>query len=62
MFDGHNGSKVANFAAQRMPAELLFEQLHEKRTDDEIKEVLHQVIVLLLFFIIRFLTLNNLFK
>ncbi|XP_041363495.1 TGF-beta-activated kinase 1 and MAP3K7-binding protein 1-like isoform X2 [Gigantopelta aegis] len=42
VFDGHNGSKVANFAAQRMPAELLFEQLHEKKTDDEIKEVLHQ--------------------
>jgi TAK1-binding protein 1 len=43
VFDGHNGSRVADFAAQRMPAELLLGQLQNKRTDEEIKEVLRQV-------------------
>lgn len=43
VFDGHDGSKAANFAAQKMPAELLLDQLVGKASDDEIKEVLHQV-------------------
>ncbi|KAK6171338.1 hypothetical protein SNE40_019549 [Patella caerulea] len=42
VFDGHNGNKVSNFAAQRMPAELLLGQLQDKETDHEIKEVLKQ--------------------
>ncbi|KAK7507282.1 hypothetical protein BaRGS_00001217 [Batillaria attramentaria] len=33
VFDGHNGSRVADFAAQRMPAELLLGQLQNKTTD-----------------------------
>jgi len=43
VFDGHNGSRVADFAAQRMPAELLLGQLQNKTTDAEIHEVLRQV-------------------
>lgn len=43
MFDGHDGSRAANFAAQRMPAELLLGQLLEKTTDEDIKDVLNQV-------------------
>ncbi|XP_067671924.1 TGF-beta-activated kinase 1 and MAP3K7-binding protein 1-like [Haliotis asinina] len=42
MFDGHSGSKAANFAAQRMPAELLFGQLNNKITDEAILGVLRQ--------------------
>ena len=43
VFDGHDGSRASNFAAQRMPAELLLGQLAGKTTDEEIKEVLYQV-------------------
>lgn len=43
VFDGHNGSRVADFAAQRMPAELLLGQLQNKTTDAEVLEVLRQV-------------------
>jgi serine/threonine protein phosphatase PrpC len=43
VFDGHDGSKASNFAAQRMPAELLLGQLAGKNTDDEIHENLRQV-------------------
>ena len=50
IFDGHSGSKVAAFAAQRMPEEILLGQLHGKVTDDEIKDVLKQVTSLLYFF------------
>ncbi|CAG2231349.1 MAP3K7IP1 [Mytilus edulis] len=42
VFDGHDGSRVANFAAQRMPAELLLGQLNNNNTDEEIKEILYQ--------------------
>ena len=40
VFDGHDGSKPANFAAQRMPAELLLGQISSKATDEDIKEIL----------------------
>jgi len=43
IFDGHSGGKVASFAAQRMPEEILLGQLHGKVTDEEIKDVLKQV-------------------
>jgi len=43
IFDGHSGSKVAAFAAQRMPEEILLGQLHGK-------DVLKQVTSLLYFF------------
>ena len=43
IFDGHSGSKVAAFAAQRLPEEILLGQLHGRVTDDEIKDVLKQV-------------------
>lgn len=45
VFDGHDGSKAAHFAAQRMPAELLLGQLADKTTDEEIKEVLYQAFI-----------------
>ncbi|XP_060560245.1 TGF-beta-activated kinase 1 and MAP3K7-binding protein 1-like [Ruditapes philippinarum] len=45
VFDGHDGSRASNFAAQRMPAELLLGQLSGKTTDEEIKEVLYQAFV-----------------
>jgi len=41
VFDGHDGSHVAHFAAQRMPAELLLGQLRDKANSDEIKKILH---------------------
>ena len=43
VFDGHEGSRVANFAAQRMPAELLLGQMKVDADDEEIKEILNQV-------------------
>lgn len=45
VFDGHNGTSVAGFAAQRLPAELLLDQLKRDFTDEEVKEVLKQVII-----------------
>lgn len=42
VFDGHEGTKAADFCFQRMAAEILFSQLIEKKTDEEIKEVLRQ--------------------
>ncbi|XP_069124161.1 LOW QUALITY PROTEIN: TGF-beta-activated kinase 1 and MAP3K7-binding protein 1-like [Argopecten irradians] len=45
VFDGHDGSKAANFTSQRMPAELLLGQLGETTSDDEIKEVLNQAFI-----------------
>ncbi|XP_071539217.1 TGF-beta-activated kinase 1 and MAP3K7-binding protein 1-like isoform X2 [Panulirus ornatus] len=35
VFDGHDGAKAAYFASQRMPAELSFEQLTGKTTEEE---------------------------
>ena len=43
VFDGHDGARASNFAAQRMPAELLLGQLAGKSSDEEVKEVLYQV-------------------
>ncbi|CAG5135814.1 unnamed protein product, partial [Candidula unifasciata] len=45
VFDGHNGSRVADFAAQRMPAELLFGQLQSNYSDEEVKEALRQAFI-----------------
>lgn len=43
VFDGHEGSKAADFAMQRMAAEILLGQLIDKKSDEEIKEVLKYV-------------------
>lgn len=40
VFDGSDGSCVSDFAAQRMPAEILLGQLTEKSSPAEVKEVL----------------------
>lgn len=45
VFDGHDSSRASNFAAQRMPAELLLNQLNNKTTDEEVKEVLYQAFI-----------------
>lgn len=42
VFSGHYGSKVAEFALQKMAADILLGQLNGKTTDEEIKEVLRQ--------------------
>lgn len=42
IFSGHNGSTVADYALQRMSAEIVLGQLYEKSSDEEIKEVLRQ--------------------
>ena len=43
VFDGHDGSRVSDFAAQRMPAELLLGQLVSCQSDIDVKDVLRQV-------------------
>jgi TAK1-binding protein 1 len=43
VFDGHDGSRVSNFATQRMPAELLLGQLSNKMSNAEIEDTLRQV-------------------
>lgn len=40
VIDGHHGSKVSNFAAQKLPAELLLGQLRDDFTDDDVKQQL----------------------
>ncbi|KAF7382415.1 TGF-beta-activated kinase 1 and MAP3K7-binding protein 1-like isoform X2 [Vespula maculifrons] len=45
VFDGHEGTKAANFAMQRMAAEILLGQLTGKSTDEEVKEVLRQAFI-----------------
>ncbi|KAH9504077.1 PHOsphatase [Bulinus truncatus] len=45
VFDGHNGTRVADFAAQRMPAELLLGQLQPNFSDEEVKEALKQAFI-----------------
>ena len=47
VFDGHNGTRVADFAALRFPAELLLGQLQPNFSDNEVKEALKQVITIL---------------
>ncbi|XP_050722481.1 TGF-beta-activated kinase 1 and MAP3K7-binding protein 1-like [Eriocheir sinensis] len=42
VFDGHDGAKAAYFASQRMPAELSFEQLTGKTSEEEVKEVFRE--------------------
>ncbi|KAH3872063.1 TGF-beta-activated kinase 1 and MAP3K7-binding protein 1-like [Dreissena polymorpha] len=42
VFDGHDSANASQFAAQRLPAELLLGQLSGKTTDVEVKEVLYQ--------------------
>lgn len=45
IFSGQNGSKVADYALQRMSAEIVLGQLYDKSTDEEIKEVLRQACI-----------------
>lgn len=45
IFSGHQGSKVANYALQRMAAEIVLGQLYEKSSEEEVKEVLRQACI-----------------
>ena len=45
VFDGYNGRTAAEFAAQKLPAELVFGQLTDGMNDDDIREVLKQAIM-----------------
>ncbi|XP_058793632.1 TGF-beta-activated kinase 1 and MAP3K7-binding protein 1-like [Phymastichus coffea] len=45
VFDGHQGSKAATFAMQRMAAEILLGQLNGKGSDEEVKDVLRQAFI-----------------
>lgn len=45
VFDGHEGTKAANFAMQRVAAEILLGQLNGKSTDEEVREVLRQAFI-----------------
>lgn len=40
VFDGYEGAKAVEFCSQRMPAEIVLGQLKDKKSDEEIKEVL----------------------
>lgn len=42
VFNGKDGSSVADFAAQRMPAEILLGQLQEKSGPADVKAVLRE--------------------
>lgn len=42
LFDGHDGTRASNFAAQRIPAELLLGQLSRKNTDTDLRDTLEQ--------------------
>jgi len=47
VFDGHEGVQAATFALQRMAAEILLGQLTGKTSDEEVKEVLRYVSLLM---------------
>ncbi|XP_022253680.1 TGF-beta-activated kinase 1 and MAP3K7-binding protein 1-like [Limulus polyphemus] len=42
VFDGHHGSRTSDFAAQRMPAEILLGQLDGKETDSDVRKILQE--------------------
>lgn len=43
VFDGHCGTRAAEFVSQRLPAEIVLDQLNNVTSDDEIQNVLQQV-------------------
>lgn len=43
VFNGYDGSRVANFASQRLTAELLLGQINSSHTDNDIRRILTQV-------------------
>lgn len=49
VFDGHYGSEYADFALQRITAEIVLGQLTGKQTDEEVKEVLRSIFKFILF-------------
>ncbi|XP_053682588.1 TGF-beta-activated kinase 1 and MAP3K7-binding protein 1-like [Sabethes cyaneus] len=42
IYSGHNGVRVADFALQKMAADLLFGQLNGRATDEAVKDVIRQ--------------------
>lgn len=47
VFNGYDGSRVANFASQCLTAELLLGQLNSSHTDNDVRRILTQVCVCL---------------
>ncbi|KAK5644909.1 hypothetical protein RI129_006209 [Pyrocoelia pectoralis] len=45
VFDGHESARAADFCFQRLAAEILLEQLNERKSDEETKEVLKQAFI-----------------
>nr|CAH7721580.1 unnamed protein product [Callosobruchus chinensis] len=45
VFDGHEGKRAADFCSQRMTAEIYFSHLSEKKTDEEVKDLLRQAFI-----------------
>ncbi|KAL1490937.1 hypothetical protein ABEB36_011606 [Hypothenemus hampei] len=45
VFDGHEGKKCADFCSQRLTAELYFNQIDEKETDEEVIEIIKQAFI-----------------
>lgn len=45
VFDGHEGSRAADFSSQHMAAELLLGQLNDVKTEEDVKDVLRQAFV-----------------
>lgn len=45
IFDGHDGSRASDFAAQRFPAELILGQLEESMTGEQVRSALRQAFI-----------------
>jgi len=58
VLDGHEGLQGATFALQRMAAEILLGQLTGKTSDEEVKEVLRYVSLLMPIYILYTSSLN----
>lgn len=51
VFNGYDGSRVANFASQCLTAELLLGQLNSSHTDNDVRRILTQVCVCLYLYV-----------
>lgn len=62
VFDGHCGVRAAEFVSQRLPAEILLGQLDSVRNDDDVKQVLLQVGLLMVHSLLVFVDLKDINK
>ncbi|ERL92769.1 hypothetical protein D910_10077 [Dendroctonus ponderosae] len=42
VFDGHEGKRAADFCSQRMTADVLFSDINEKQSDEEVRDFIRQ--------------------